>query len=283
MTMQFDPRHLESFLAVAATRSFTQAARRVGIGQPAVSQHVRRLEETVGRQLLVRDTHMVELTVDGEAMLGFARSILAAQEQAAAYFTGERLSGRLRLGLADDLALAGMPQILREFRAENPLVDLELTVDQSGTLARRLDQNRLDLFLGKRSLGDTRGELIRREKMVWVGLPTTKLDRSRPLPLVIYPAPSISRLQMEQALERGAVPWRTVCLCRGVNGLIAAVAAGVGISAMARGLIPAGLVELGPAHRLPELGSVDLVILSNPRAADKPSVKALSAMLLAGP
>jgi DNA-binding transcriptional LysR family regulator len=281
--VQFDPRHLESFLAVATTRSFTQGARRRGIGQPAISQHVRRLEASVGRQLLVRDTHSVELTVDGEAMVGFARSILAAQEQAAAYFTGERLSGRLRLGLADDLALAGMPQILREFRADNPLVDLELTVDQSGTLNRRLDQNRLDLFLGKRSVGDTRGELIRRERLVWVGLPTTRVDRSRPLPLVIYPAPSISRLQIEQALERAAIPWRTVCLCRGVNGLIAAVAGGVGISAMARGLIPPGLVELGPVHRLPELGSVDLVLISNPRAAEKPSVKALSAMLLAGP
>ncbi|RZS89677.1 DNA-binding transcriptional LysR family regulator [Motilibacter rhizosphaerae] len=281
MTTSFDPNHLETLVVLAQTRSFTEAARRRGIGQPAVSQHVRKLEIAAGRQLVLRDTHSVTLTADGEAMVGFARGILSAQEAALGYFRGERPSGRLRLGMSDDLALTGMPQILRDFRRDNPLVDLELTVDLSGTLQRRLEQNRLDLFLGKRAIGDSRGSLIRRDRLVWVGLPSTRIDRSRPLPLVVYPPPSISRSQMEQALERAALPWRSVCLCRGVNGLIAAVAAGIGISTMAESLVPAGLVELGKEHRLPELGSVDLVLLSNPRAAEKASVRALSAMLLA--
>lgn len=280
--MHLDPNQLETFVAVAQTRSFTQAARRRGIGQPAVSQHVRKLEESVGRQLVLRDTHSVSLTPDGEAMAGFARSILSAQEQATSFFSGRRPSGRLRLGMSDDLALTGMPQILRDFRRGNPLVELELTVDQSGTLYRRLEQNRLDLFLGKAPMGaQDRGRLIRRERLVWVGLPSTQLDRSRPLPLVLYPAPSISRTLMEQALERAELTWRSACLCRGVNGLIAAVTAGIGISAMAESLVPTMLEPLGPSHRLPELGFVDLVLSTNPRSADKASVRALSAMLLA--
>lgn len=280
--MHLDPNQLETFVAVAQTRSFTQAARRRGIGQPAVSQHVRKLEEAVGRQLVLRDTHSVSLTPDGEAMAGFARSILSAQEQATTFFSGRRPSGRLRLGMSDDLALTGMPQILRDFRRDNPLVELELTVDQSGTLYRRLEQNRLDLFLGKAPMGaQDRGRLIRRERLVWVGLPGTQLDRSRPLPLVLYPAPSISRTLMEQALERAELTWRSACLCRGVNGLIAAVTAGIGISAMAESLVPTMLEPLGASHRLPELGFVDLVLSTNPRSADKASVRALSAMLLA--
>ncbi len=77
----YDPSQLRTFLAVAQTLSFTQAARRLGLRQSTVSQHVRRLEDAVGRQLFSRDTHSVELTEDGEAMLGFARGILAVHSR----------------------------------------------------------------------------------------------------------------------------------------------------------------------------------------------------------
>ena len=137
----YDPAQLRTFLAVAQTRSFTQAAARLGIRQPTVSQHVRKLETAVGRVLVLRDTHTVALTSDGEAMIGFARSILAAHDDAAAYFRGERPHGRLRIGMSDDLALTRLPQILRDFRRDHPGVDLDLTVDQSGTLHRRLENS----------------------------------------------------------------------------------------------------------------------------------------------
>src|ERR1700758_760847 len=100
----YDPQLLATFLAVEQTGSFTRAAARLGIQQPTVSQHIRRLEEQVGRTLVLRDTHSVSLTADGEAMTGFARNILAASEQAAAYFSGSRPRGRLRSGSADDVA-----------------------------------------------------------------------------------------------------------------------------------------------------------------------------------
>ncbi|WP_121194996.1 LysR family transcriptional regulator [Motilibacter peucedani] len=277
----FEPSQLETFLAVAQTRSFTQAARTRGIGQPTVSQHVRKLETAAGRQLVHRDTHSVSLTPDGEAMIGFARSILRAHEQASAYFSSERPTGRVRLGMSDDLALTGLPQILYDFGRDHPLVELELTVDQSGTLHRRLENDRLDLFLGKRVDDDQRGTLLSRERLVWVGTPGTSLDPAKPVPLVVYPNPSISRTQMQKALERAARPWRNVCICRGVNGLIAAVSAGIGVSSIAKSLMPANLVALGPEHGLPELGSVDLVLMSNPRSEAKSSVKALAATVLA--
>jgi len=277
----YDPAHLRSFLAVAQTRSFTGAAARLGIGQPAVSQHVRKLEAAAGRVLVHRDTRSVALTPDGEAMIGFARSILASHEQADTYFRGERPQGRLRIGMSDDLALTRLPHILRDFRRDHPGVDLDLTVDQSGTLHRRLENDRLDLFIGKRPPGEGRGQLVRRDRLVWVGTPSTRLDGSRPLPLVVYPNPSIGRAAMQDALERAGTPFRSACVCRGVNGLIAAVVAGIGISAMASTLVPSQLVPLEPAHRLPELGLIDLVLLTSARSADRPAVRALSAAVLA--
>ena len=107
----YDPELLQTFLAVARSLSFTQAASQLGLRQPTVSQHVRRLEQAVGRPLFIRDTRRVVLTADGEAMAGFARTILAAHEQAVGYFTGSALRGRLRFGVTDDLALTPVPRI----------------------------------------------------------------------------------------------------------------------------------------------------------------------------
>jgi len=279
----YDPQLLATFLAVEQTGSFTRAAARLGIQQPTVSQHIRRLERQVGRTLVLRDTHSVALTADGEAMIGFARNIMAASEQAAAYFSGDRPSGRLRIGIADDLALTRLPQILRDFRHDNPLVDFDLRVDQSGLLHQRLESDRLDVFIGKRPSGEQRGQLVKRDRMVWVGTPSTKLDLTvpLPLPLVVYPVPSISRTEMRRALQRAGLPFRSACLCRGVNGLIGAVAAGIGISAMAASLVPAQLATLGAHHRLPELGTIDLVMLTNPRTDQRPAVRALISTVLA--
>ena len=277
----YDPQLLATFLAVEQTGSFTRAAARLGIQQPTVSQHIRRLERQVGRTLVLRDTHSVSLTADGEAMIGFARNILAASEQATAYFSGDRPSGRLRIGIADDLALTRLPQILRDFRRDNPLVDFDLRVDQSGLLHQRLERDRLDLFIGKRPSGEHRGQLVKRERQVWVGTQTTRLDLTKPLPLVVYPMPSISRTEMIRALNEAGLPFRSACLCRGVNGLIGAVAAGIGISAMATSLVPAQLTALGPQHRLPELGPIDLVLLTNPHTDQRHAVRALISTVLA--
>ncbi|HEX6451695.1 MAG TPA: LysR substrate-binding domain-containing protein, partial [Trebonia sp.] len=240
-----------------------------------------RLEQQVGRTLVQRDTHSVSLTADGEAMVGFARNILAASEQAAAYFSADRPSGRLRIGIADDLALTRLPQILRDFRRDNPRVDFDLRIDQSGLLHQRLESDKLDVFIGKRPSGEQRGQLIKRDRLVWVGTPPAKPDLARPLPLVVYPAPSVSRSEMHRALKRVGQPYRSACVCHGVNGLIAAVAAGIGISAMAASLVPAQLTTFATASRLPELGTIDLVLLTNPRTGERPAVQALISTVLA--
>src|SRR5215467_4124974 len=97
-----DPVWLKTFLAVAETRSFTRAAHRLGLRQSTVSQHVRKLEQAVTQQLFVRDTHSVELTSDGEAMLGFAGNVIETLDRAMSYFTGTELRGRVRFGASED-------------------------------------------------------------------------------------------------------------------------------------------------------------------------------------
>jgi DNA-binding transcriptional LysR family regulator len=283
----YDPELLRTFLAVAQALSFTQAAARLGLRQPTVSQQIRKLETAVGRELFVRDTRRVALTADGDALAGFARAgfaraILAAHAQAVSYFTGSGLAGRLRLGVTDDLALTQVPRILRDFRQSYPRIDLELTVLQSVSLQRRVGSGHLDVAFVKSPAGplDPNGRLVRRDRLVWTSIAGTRLEPDRPVPLVVYQAPSPSRSLAVDALDRLGRSHRVTCTVRGVNGVIAAVRAGLGVTVMARTLMPGDFVELPPAAGLPELGEMDLVLLRNPRARSE-AVEALIAAVLA--
>ncbi|GES28981.1 LysR substrate-binding domain-containing protein [Streptomyces angustmyceticus] len=279
----FDPAQLRTFLAVAQTLSFTQAAHRLGLRQSTVSQHVRKLEDAAGRRLFARDTHAVELTEDGEAMLGFARTILEANERAAGFFAGTRLRGRLRFGASEDFVLTRMPEVLEEFRREHPEVDLELTVELSGTLHELLAAGRLDLVLAKRRPDEARGRLVWRDRLVWVGAQRLRLDPRRPVPLVVYPPPALTRARALETLERAGREWRITCTSGSLNGLIAATRAGLGVMAHTRGMIPPGLVRISSRAGLPELGGVEFVLLHGraERAARGPA-EALADAILAG-
>jgi DNA-binding transcriptional LysR family regulator len=276
----FDPVLLRSFLAVADTHSFTQAAGRLGISQPTVSQHVRKLEDAAGRRLITRDTRGVLLTDNGDAMAGFARTILAAHAAAESYFRGSAMKGRLRFGAADDLAITQLPRILRHFRQLYPNINLELTVSQSTRLHRRLLAGQLDLIFVKwNPEPNPHGILVRRDDMVWVGQEKTMIEPGAPVPLIAYQAPSLSRQMAIDALEGAGRTWRITCNTREVNGVLAAVRAGIGVAVFPRTLIPDDLVQVNSSMGLPALGQVDFTLLSNPMAAREPVDALVSAIV----
>ncbi|NYG99513.1 LysR family transcriptional regulator [Schumannella luteola] len=275
----FDPQLLRSFTAVAETLSFTRAAERLGLSQPTVSQHVQRLESAAGRALVQRDTRQVALTDNGRAMLGFARGILAAHDGAAAYFSGSAMRGRLRFGSADDLAQTELPRILRRFRRVHPQINLELTVAQSGMLARRLAAGALDLVFVKQESGAAEGRLVRRERLVWVAHRDLEIDPTAPLPLVAYQAPSLSRSVALQALEDAGRSWRITCTVREINGVHAALRAGLGVTVLPQNLVPENLRDVTAQLGLPLLREIDFTLLDNPRAPREP-VEALVAAII---
>lgn len=266
----FDPDLLATFLAVAETGSFTRAAERLGLSQPTVSQHVARLEKAAGRMLVDRDTRQVRLTDNGDAMAGFARSILAAHALADSYFSGTAMRGRLRFGAADDLAITQLPSILRDFRQAYPQINLELTVSQSAPLHRRLKAGQLDLIFIKQMAGSPEGDQVSSDDLVWMGLDKTELGPGDTVPLIAYQDPSISRQMAIDALEAAGRVWRITCNTREVNGVLAAVRAGLGVAPFPRTIIPNDLVKVTNRLQLPELGQVEFSLLSNPRAAAEP-------------
>jgi DNA-binding transcriptional LysR family regulator len=280
--IMLDPVLLQTFLAISQTRSFTQAAARLGLRQSTVSQHIRKLEEETGRRLFVRDTHSVTPTADGEAMIEFARGILAANERAERYFAASQLRGRLRFGASEDFVASLLPDVLREFVRTHPLVEFELTVGLSGELNEKLGRGELDLVCGKRRPGEDRGRLVWRDRLAWVSGDRRTLDPATPVPLILYSSPSITREIALAALERCGRPWRIVCTSGSLSGLRAAALAGLGISIFPEGLIPTGLAEIPSGHGLPDLGTVEFVLLGSGKTLRGPAAELADAILASG-
>lgn len=126
--MQFELRHLRYFLAVADELSFTRAAERLHVAQPALSAQIRQLERQLGCELFVRTTRKVELSSHGELLLGDAREIVRLADEAAAKLAaaarGER--GVLRIGFVGHGGGETGTEILRKFAAEFPSIEPDL-------------------------------------------------------------------------------------------------------------------------------------------------------------
>lgn len=253
---------LRSFLAVERTGGFTAAAKQLGIRQSTVSGHIAKLEKKVGRELFLRDTHTVLLTADGSAMLGFARDILDAQEQAQRYFGGDELTGRVRFGASEDLVAEELPQILLEFRRTHPRIDLELSVGLSEDLHTQLRANQLDLAFVKRRPGERHGQLVFEDRMIWAGPEGAVLDATQPVPVVTYRPPSLTRDAALETLEREKVRYRVTCVVEGLLGLRAAVLAGLGFVVYSESLLLPGLA---PIEGLPSPGTTEFVLVRRPR------------------
>jgi DNA-binding transcriptional LysR family regulator len=277
-----DPVLLQTFLAIAQTRSFTRAAERLGLRQSTVSQHIRKLEDEAGRRLLVRDTHSVTITADGEAMIEFARSILAANERAERYFAGSELRGRLRFGASEDFVMSHLPEVLREFVRTHPLVEFELTVGLTAGLYEKLERGELDLVCGKRRPGEDRGRVVLRDRLVWVSGDLPRIDPTMPVPLILYSPPSVTHDIVLAALERHGRPWRIVCSSGSLSGLRAAALAGLGVAVFPSDLIPAGLIELPGGHGLPDLGTIETVLVGAGRTLSGPAAELADAILASG-
>ena len=274
-----DPVLLRSFIAVSETRSFTAAARNLGLRQSAVSQHVARLEGRLGRRLLARDTHGVSMTPDGDALVPFAREVMEAGARLERFVQGSDVRGRVRLGVSEDFASTALPEVLAEFGRSHRAVDLELTVALSGLLYASFDAGELDLALVKRRRGDARGQTVWAEELRWVGRAGLSFPAADPIPLVLYPPPSITRDLALAALRAAGRSWRVACTCGSLSALRAAALAGFGVAPHSSRLVPPGLVPVERNDDLPRLGDVEFVVLGG--TAPGSAAHALAATILA--
>src|SRR5699024_324478 len=119
---RLDLNQLQALTAVADTGSFTRAARHLCRTQSAVSMQVRKLEEIVGKRLFVRHARGVQLTEDGELLLGYARRLLSLDDEARESLSHPAMEGLVRLGVPDDYAHRFLRDVLARFSRAHPRV-----------------------------------------------------------------------------------------------------------------------------------------------------------------
>ena len=130
---------LRTLVCVVDEGSFTRAASRVHRTQSTVSQQVRKLEQAVGKTLLLRDRtgSNVSATEDGELMLAYARRLLAIADEAQQVLSAPRSARVLRLGVPEDFDVARLTVLLAKFSARHPDLRLETVSGMSAGLRER--------------------------------------------------------------------------------------------------------------------------------------------------
>src|SRR5207302_5254348 len=143
-----DTRQLAAFCAVVERKSFSQAAERLGVTQPAVSLQIRSLEERLGQRLLDRSGRRVEPTEAGLVLYRGAQRLLALEEQiveqVAAGDAGE-LRGRLEIGASSGPGGSVLPLLLCEFGRRHPGVTIALSVSDTQTVVDLVARRELEL------------------------------------------------------------------------------------------------------------------------------------------
>src|ERR671933_865056 len=143
-----DTRQLAAFCAVVERKSFSQAAERLGVTQPAVSLQIRSLEQRLGRQLLDRSGRRVEPTEAGLRLYASAQRLLALEEQLLEDVTGSDegdLTGAVDIGASTGPGGAVVPVLLCQFQELHPGVRVRLTVSDTQTVVDQVAERALEL------------------------------------------------------------------------------------------------------------------------------------------
>lgn len=259
---------LRAFLAVADSSSFTTASQRLGRVQSAVSAQIKKLELAVGAEVLSRGRGRgVALTGPGEALVVYARRMLALNEEALAAVGERSVQGKVRLGTTDTYARNYLPQVLALFTQANPGVELEVFCRVSSALLEALDRDEIDLALVTRQAERGDGVLVRREALTWATGREHSPQSQAPLPLAFMPPGCAFRAAAVAALDRNGRPWRLAFHSEGPAGVRAAILAGLAVTVLPSSTLGPGVTALGEEDGLPGLPAIEIAVHRNPRSA----------------
>jgi DNA-binding transcriptional LysR family regulator len=273
----FDLDLLRAIVMVADCGTFTAASARLHSTQSTVSQKVRRLEEMAGHKLLDRGSRDVRPTDAGETLLGYARRMLALNDEMIEALSGATVGLTVRLGVPEDFVGGPTTHILASFNRKHPQVKLEVTSGLSRDLSSSYDRGDLDLILVKQRRNSRETVACWPEQLRWIDSaknPSIQLD---PIPLVAFPPRGLYRDDMINAIEGLGRRWRISFTSSSLSGIQAAVADGLGISLLPARAVTAEHLVLTQKSGLPSIETMDIALMHRPTA--DPVVKELARAL----
>ena len=245
-----DLRQLEIVQAIAETGSFTGAGARLHVSQSAVSRQILLLEDEFHERLFVRLGRRVQITAAGEALLQLANRVFTDIRDTSASITDRQkiLSGPLRMVGGMTVCLYVFPQLIKEFRAQHPLVDIKIAVGGTWRLQRRLKSRQADLALLTLPVEDpalTSVPVLREELMLLMPADHPLAEKT-PVPVealvgqpfVMFEAGSNTRRTVDEFFTREQIRPKVVAETENVEIIKSMVASGLGVS-----LVPILTVE----------------------------------------
>ena len=165
-------RNLATFVRAAELHSFSQAAKQLGYSQSAISMQIGQLESELGTRLFERVGKTIALTPQGKQFLEYAQNILRMAENARNVMRNSAVvSGRLRIAMAESICMSLFPDVLSEFCALYPDVQLTVRTGTTEDMFRALAQNDVDMLYqldNQMYRSDLVVPLSRREPIVFI-------------------------------------------------------------------------------------------------------------------
>ncbi|MEQ8286874.1 LysR family transcriptional regulator [Thalassospira sp.] len=257
---QISPDLLRTFVAVCQQGSMSRVANQNGRTQSALSMQIKRLEGLLERPLLLRTGRGVVPTAEGELFLGYAKRILALNEEAHARVRQTPITGNVRIGLAEEVATATLPAALGRLHRAHPDIRLDITVQSSVGLGQLWDDHGLDLMIVPTSVVSADALTVWNAEMHWVCAKDHDIEPNIGNPgqafdLVAFPPSCPWRKRMIAALVAAGIDHRMTMTSQSITALQGAIENGIGV-----GLLPADAVRSSTMRMFkPPLGVPDTI------------------------
>ena len=249
--MEFD--QLKGFYYVSRLRSFTAAAGKLFLTQPAVSLQIKALEQELGEKLFERGGRRVALTAAGEALFRLAEEIVGKLDEVRVVMNELRNleRGRFSLGTSDTTSLYFIPELIREFRRAHPKIEIQIHNRISQEIVRSVVDGEVDLGIVSLPLGERRLEVrpLHRHRLTLVvardhPFAGRKVVRPSDLsgePMIALERTSTTQSRIDAYLRDHGVAPRTVIELGSFEIIKKFVAIGLGVA-----LVPECAVERKP-------------------------------------
>lgn len=231
-TRRLDIEGLRALRAIRQHGGITRAAEALGLTQSAVSHKIRRLEASLDCELLSRRPGAPMFTRSGDELLDYAARILGLHDEALLSLTRTDLAGRIQLGLTEDTTCSDLARILGRFRRLHPQVAVRTRVRMSLVLRGMLERGELDAAIVQVFAHEVRPAdvVLFREELHWVKSPALVLPEDGPIPFLSFDDDCFFRRWALDIGQDGGALLETVFECSSAAGIVAAVAAGLGVA-----------------------------------------------------
>lgn len=271
---------LRSFVAVADAGGVTRASGFLNLTQSAVSMQIKRLEDMLGVEVLDRSGRQITLTAAGEVLLGYARKILAMNDEAMDRLTRDPHDGEIVLGVPHDIVYPVIPQVLQHFARAYPKMKVSLISSFTSVLKAQFARGECDVILTTEDGVDPGGETLAELPLVWVGAPSGSAWKQRPLRLA-YEHNCIFRKGVQAALDDAGIPWQMAVESDSTRTIEASVSADLAVHTVLAGSEPPYVERISHGGSLPELKKMKVnLYVADP--VHSPTVQELAGLIRRG-